>query len=148
SPERAPPWWCDGAIMPWMRSKWMRAATAAVVAGAACAGAPWDPSGSAEAQCKRACAPGETRDGQGCCTRAPPQAPTARPDAGGAAPPCPADMAELPGGTYTLADRGDTVTVAPFCLDKTEVTAEAYEACVTSGACTAEHLREGSPDGR
>ncbi len=49
-------------------------------------------------------------------------------------------MAALPGGTYTMGERKDTVTVAGFCMDRTEVTAEAYGACVKAGQCTADHL--------
>ena len=35
-----------------------------------------------------------------------------------------------------MGDRHDTVTVAPFCLDVTEVTVAAYKSCVDGGACT------------
>jgi formylglycine-generating enzyme required for sulfatase activity len=51
---------------------------------------------------------------------------------------CPDGMASIPGGTYTMGDRRDAVTVAAFCLDKTAVTAGAYASCVSSGACPAE----------
>ena len=66
------------------------------------------------------------------------QAPSAAP----ASPSCPAEMAAIPGGTYTMGDRGDgtpraRATVAPYCMDRTEVTVTAYAACVTAGACTA-----------
>jgi formylglycine-generating enzyme required for sulfatase activity len=44
-------------------------------------------------------------------------------------------MVALPGGTFTMGDRKDTVTVQPFCLDVTEVTVAAYTACVKSGLC-------------
>jgi formylglycine-generating enzyme required for sulfatase activity len=60
---------------------------------------------------------------------------------------CPAGMAAIPGGSYTLGDRHDTVTVAPFCLDITEVTVDAYAACVGSGRCTADHPGQWTPDG-
>jgi formylglycine-generating enzyme required for sulfatase activity len=86
----------------------------------------------AEAQCNTACAKDAPRDAHGCCTAPPPSAASTGS--------CPAGTAAIPGGSYTLGERKDTVTVAPFCLDKTEVTAEAYAACVTSGACTAEGL--------
>jgi formylglycine-generating enzyme required for sulfatase activity len=36
-----------------------------------------------------------------------------------------------------MADRGDTVTVPPFCLDVSEVTVAAYASCVSHGQCTA-----------
>jgi sulfatase modifying factor 1 len=54
-------------------------------------------------------------------------------------------MVELGGGTFTMGDRHDTVTVPPFCLDVTEVTADAYGACVRSGGCTADGLECGPP---
>ena len=50
-------------------------------------------------------------------------------------------MVQLVGGTYTMGDRKDTVTVAGFWLDVTEVTADAYAACVRSGRCTADGLQ-------
>jgi formylglycine-generating enzyme required for sulfatase activity len=49
---------------------------------------------------------------------------------------CPAGMAAIPGGTYAPGGRKDAVVVAGYCLDLTEVTVAAYDACVTSGACT------------
>jgi formylglycine-generating enzyme required for sulfatase activity len=52
-------------------------------------------------------------------------------------PSCPPEMAAILGGTYTLGSRGDTVTIAPFCLDKTEVTVAAFERCVVAGTCSA-----------
>jgi serine/threonine protein kinase/formylglycine-generating enzyme required for sulfatase activity len=48
---------------------------------------------------------------------------------------CPVKMALLSGGTYRMGERGDTVTVASFCMDVTEVTLDAYTACVRSGVC-------------
>jgi len=62
-------------------------------------------------------------------------------------PSCPAGMAAIPGGSYTLGDRHDTVTVAPFCLDVSEVTVDAYSACVGSGRCTADHPGQWTMDG-
>ncbi len=44
-------------------------------------------------------------------------------------------MTPLPGGTLKMGDRGDTVRVAPFAIDLTEATVDAYEACVKSGKC-------------
>jgi formylglycine-generating enzyme required for sulfatase activity len=69
--------------------------------------------------------------------------------------PCPAGMARVPGGTFTMgAADGDpdqapphAETVRAFCLDLTEVTVEAFGACVRSGRCSAEHLGEWSGDG-
>jgi len=53
--------------------------------------------------------------------------------------PCPAGMAGLAGGTFAPGDRHDTVTVQPLCMDVTEVTADAYTACVRAGQCTEDH---------
>jgi formylglycine-generating enzyme required for sulfatase activity len=35
-----------------------------------------------------------------------------------------------------MGERGDTVTVQPFCMDLTEVTVAAYASCVGSGICS------------
>ena len=56
----------------------------------------------------------------------------------------PEDMLPVPGGTFTMgADKGGEederpaheVTLVSFLLDKTEVTHEAYDACVAAKAC-------------
>ena len=39
-----------------------------------------------------------------------------------------------------MGERAETVTVQPFALDVTEVTADGYAACVRAGACTADGL--------
>ncbi len=49
-------------------------------------------------------------------------------------------MVGLAGGSFTMGDRHDTVTVQPFCMDVTEVTADAYGACVRAGGCSADGL--------
>jgi sulfatase modifying factor 1 len=46
-------------------------------------------------------------------------------------------MASLAGGRFTMGERGDAVTVQPFCLDVTEVTVASYAACVLAGGCSA-----------
>jgi formylglycine-generating enzyme required for sulfatase activity/tRNA A-37 threonylcarbamoyl transferase component Bud32 len=58
--------------------------------------------------------------------------------------PCPEGMVLLEGGTFTMGSTEaddekppHKETVASFCLDRTEVTASAYAACVSSGKCTA-----------
>ena len=51
---------------------------------------------------------------------------------------CPAGMSAIPKGSFKLSDKGD-VTVGAFCLDLTEVTVEAYAACVKKGACSADN---------
>jgi sulfatase modifying factor 1 len=57
--------------------------------------------------------------------------------------PAQAGMALVTGGTFTMGLRKDTVTVQPFLLDVTEVTADAYAGCVRAGACTVEGLQCG-----
>lgn len=47
---------------------------------------------------------------------------------------CPTGMTWIPGGAYTI-DAGRAVTVSSFCMDTTEVTVAAYQACVNAGAC-------------
>ncbi len=45
---------------------------------------------------------------------------------------CPPDMVRLSGGSV---DSRQNVSIAPLCMDRTEVTVAAYETCVRSGAC-------------
>jgi formylglycine-generating enzyme required for sulfatase activity len=52
-----------------------------------------------------------------------------------------ARMVAVSGGTFTMGDRRDTVHVTPFLLDPTEVTADAYAACVRAGGCSDDGLR-------
>ncbi|MEI7895079.1 MAG: SUMF1/EgtB/PvdO family nonheme iron enzyme, partial [Myxococcales bacterium] len=58
---------------------------------------------------------------------------------------CPEGMVAIAGGTYQMgAAEGNewpvhTVTVSPFCMDRTEVTVQAYEAC---NACSTKDLGE------
>ncbi len=61
---------------------------------------------------------------------------------------CPDEMVEIPGGSFTMGsnDYADekpvhTVNVASFCLDRTEVTAAAYMACVGKGLCRAAEVK-------
>jgi formylglycine-generating enzyme required for sulfatase activity len=56
-----------------------------------------------------------------------------------AASAAPEGMAALTGGTYKMGTRKNQVTVVPFFLDLTEVTVDAYSACVQAGGCTADH---------
>jgi formylglycine-generating enzyme required for sulfatase activity len=51
------------------------------------------------------------------------------------APRCPAGMADIPGGSFTMGSR-IPATVSEFCLDRTEVTVDAYKKCVDAGTCT------------
>jgi sulfatase modifying factor 1 len=46
-------------------------------------------------------------------------------------------MARLPGGRFKMGARGDPVAVAPFFLDQTEVSVQAYGDCVRAKKCTA-----------
>jgi formylglycine-generating enzyme required for sulfatase activity len=70
---------------------------------------------------------------------------------------CPAGMARVPAGQYSMSDRGvsetapdlggDAVGVDAFCLDVTEVTVDAFAACVRAGRCAAAHLNDQSLGG-
>jgi formylglycine-generating enzyme required for sulfatase activity len=59
---------------------------------------------------------------------------------------CPADMATIPGGTWTSKYNVKFVADA-FCLDLTEVTVDAYRSCVTAGACSSTTLTNESAGG-
>lgn len=71
--------------------------------------------------------------------------PSAAPSASAAALPasCPEGMATITGGTMVMGSKEGSedarvthkVTVASFCLDRTEVSTAAYEACVQKGHC-------------
>ena len=59
----------------------------------------------------------------------------------GACIPVPEGMVNIPAGTFTMGDDQNTekagmVTVSAFFMDVTEVTTEAYAACVLSNKCT------------
>jgi len=51
-------------------------------------------------------------------------------------------MAGLLGGSYVMGEKEGSVTLNPFCLDVTEVTASAYAECVKAGDCTEEGTTE------
>lgn len=64
---------------------------------------------------------------------------------------CPPDMVLVGGATFPMGD-GEAlatpvhqVTVAPFCLDRTEVTVAAYQRCVVAGRCAAPLARATQP---
>jgi serine/threonine protein kinase/formylglycine-generating enzyme required for sulfatase activity len=60
-----------------------------------------------------------------------------------AAPPpalCPPGMANVAGGTFFVASKGDSVAIAPFCLDVAEATVSDWDACVKKGKCTTESV--------
>jgi formylglycine-generating enzyme required for sulfatase activity len=46
-------------------------------------------------------------------------------------------VAQLDGGTFASGETKETVTVAAFALDLTEVTVDAYARCVSAGKCSA-----------
>ena len=58
---------------------------------------------------------------------------------------CPAGMVHIPGGSYYMGSDDPTapafekpahqVTLAPYCIDKTEVTVDKYKACSDEGHC-------------
>jgi formylglycine-generating enzyme required for sulfatase activity len=104
-------------------------------------GTKWD-----GAQCVRTvvvdkiiCPPGTQLQGTSCMGNV---VPGTSPASGGAPAPARAPgagvaldgMVSLPGGTFTMGDRGDTVKVSPFSLDVTEVTVDAYKRCATCSA--------------
>ena len=51
---------------------------------------------------------------------------------------CPGGMLLVPGGTFNQAEStlGGPKTIAPFCMDATEVTVAAFATCSASGGCT------------
>ena len=61
---------------------------------------------------------------------------------------CPQNMVSIPGGLFWMGppwavDKGlHQVAVRSFCLDPTEVTSEAYQACVGKGVCAPTHTNE------
>jgi eukaryotic-like serine/threonine-protein kinase len=73
--------------------------------------------------------------------------PSATPS-GSAATGAPTDMIKIPAGTFTMGtdkegpgDRpAHKVTLKSFYIDKTEVTAEAYQGCLDAGVCSARNV--------
>ncbi|WP_437301049.1 formylglycine-generating enzyme family protein [Sorangium sp. So ce426] len=49
---------------------------------------------------------------------------------------CPEGMARVPGGSFVMGPLKVKATVGDLCVDRTEVTAEAFAACVKDGKCT------------
>ncbi len=49
---------------------------------------------------------------------------------------CPPGMAQVPGGSFFMSSKGDTATVAGFCIDTHEVKVSDYAECVKKGHCT------------
>lgn len=50
---------------------------------------------------------------------------------------CPDGMVAVEGGSFVMGAQKSREDVAPFCIERTEVTAGAYGACVTAGKCRA-----------
>jgi len=58
---------------------------------------------------------------------------------------CPDGMIPIPGVSFTMGKAGakddqgpaHKVSLSPYCIDRTEVTAKAYRACMAAGACQA-----------
>jgi formylglycine-generating enzyme required for sulfatase activity len=70
---------------------------------------------------------------------APPTSASASASAALPAPPppeCPDGMVKVAGGSFKFGLLKKDVTVGDLCVDKTEVTASSYEACVKDGKCT------------
>ncbi len=66
---------------------------------------------------------------------------------------CPVGMASVPGGSFKrctpdVDERTVRVPVEPFCIDRTEVTVDAYASCVREGRCTGDHPASVTPDGK
>lgn len=74
-------------------------------------------------------------------TAAPTVTPSAVASAPPAAPSCPAGMALVPGGAFTMSPPKREVTVGAVCMDLNETTADEYAACVKAGKCTADNLK-------
>lgn len=141
-----------------LRSSPLRRAPAAALAGAigavlaslaaaapAATGYQCGAGGSPDLAAKRCACPSgklETTDKKGIsrCVDAPAPLPSAKPStkpsAATAPPKCPADMVGAPAGAFQIPARSDPSRVAAFCLDRTEVSVDAYERCTTAGKCT------------
>ncbi len=59
-----------------------------------------------------------------------------------AAPSCPSGMIAVNGGV--LEHQGDAMRIGSFCMDRTEVTVDAYASCVEVGACAGADLECGN----
>ncbi len=70
--------------------------------------------------------------------------PPAAPSAGATHGPCPDGMVRIAPGSYQPSTGGGRVDLGSYCLDATEVTSAAYEACVVKGTCQAAHPVRGS----
>ncbi|WP_438011699.1 SUMF1/EgtB/PvdO family nonheme iron enzyme [Sorangium sp. So ce321] len=135
------------------------AAAACGALAAACGASPAAPDGSPPAGPAPAAqaAPGDTAGGAPTAPAPPQTAATATPAPAGADPTaaragadpatasatpakpsdgCPDGMARVPGGSFVMGPLKVKATVGDLCMDRTEVTAETYAACVKAGKCT------------
>lgn len=117
------------------------AGASGALAGVVCpASTLWDGKNCVSANV--ACPPGTKWSGQACVPSELPIAPSdpMKPVAVAA---CPAGSLLVAGGTFSMGstEAGDDerpahpVTVSAFCMDRTEVTVEAFSACVAAGKC-------------
>lgn len=102
--------------------------------------------GEAMTECSHTC-PSTERDCNGCSKEA---APGATPEATianqpsgpaptggkGGTPQTTVKDVSIEGGTYTMGNSKDVITVASFYMDDIEVTVTAYKGCVTAGICS------------
>ncbi|WP_169796758.1 formylglycine-generating enzyme family protein [Chondromyces crocatus] len=104
-----------------------------------CSGAPEHPAAPVTAKAAPAATPETSVTPE--APAAPPAAPEASATPSAVEPPppppsrCPANMVEVPGGEFSMGKAKQKVTVAPFCLDVNETTADEYAACVKGGGC-------------
>jgi formylglycine-generating enzyme required for sulfatase activity len=103
----------------------------------------------------------EDLDAQGKCPKPPPAKPPRPRPAPGVPPPpprptvkpgsCPDEMVHVPAATLVMRgaigtkDLQHTVTLSGYCIDRTEVTVKAYQACVAVKGCVATKPRDASP---
>ncbi|XYI03708.1 formylglycine-generating enzyme family protein [Sorangium sp. So ce1128] len=135
-------------------SSLLLAAAACGILAAACGASPAAPDGSPPAGPAPVpqAAPENTADGAPTAAAPPQTAATATPAPAGAEPAaaqpaaasatpakpsdgCPDGMARVPGGSFVMGPLKVKATVGDLCMDRTEVTAEAYAACVKAGKC-------------
>jgi hypothetical protein len=62
----------------------------------------------------------------------PPLPPDIRPEFLGS---CPTGMVRIPGGSFVMGETKEAVTVGDYCMDRTEVTVEAFRRCKEQGPC-------------
>ncbi len=115
------------------------AATSALDAPAATA-YQCGPGGAPDVAAKRCACPAgksESTDKRGTsrCLDAPRSAASSKASGAAATPRCPSDMVATPGGAFPIQGRADVSRVAPFCLDKTEVSVDAFARCTAAGKC-------------